>query len=160
MLYSVKFSAVRFSFTSSLFLSLHRAVSTFILFCYPVQMKSSNPPKVEWNIELIKLLYDYLKHITTLCTGSILVVITFSEKLANASYKICLKTSLVLFIISIIFAVTSLPSIAVLSDSALTVGTKDGLWGESKFSTITAVLTVITFVFGLISLIVFGFANV
>jgi hypothetical protein len=125
-----------------------------------MKAQSDNAPqKVEWNLEAVKLIYDYLKHITTLCSASILVVVTFNEKLANANYKICLKISLILFILSIISAIISLPGVAVLPDSEFSKGSKDGLWGESKTTALAFASTLITFVSGLISLIVFGFAN-
>ena len=45
----------------------------------------------ETNIEEIKFLADYVKHLTTLSTGSILIVATFLEKLfASLDYSLIL----------------------------------------------------------------------
>jgi len=114
-----------------------------------------------WNIELIKLMYDYIKHITTLCTGSILIVVAFNERLAiQPSWKGLLKTSLVLFIVSIVSASITLLGLSVLSDPEFVrSGSKEGLWGESKVLTIAFIMTWTSFVLGLLSLVTFGFKN-
>jgi hypothetical protein len=123
--------------------------------------KTEHYSKKPWNIEFVKLMYDYLKHITTLCTGSILVVVAFYEKASlYLSWRLLLKLSLVAFVVSIISSTVALLEITTLSDPEFsTKGSEEGLWGHSKPATIAFVLTWGAFVFALVLLIVFGFKN-
>ncbi len=58
------------------------------------------------NEESFKLGYDLFKHITTLSTGTLLILITFLEKLfQNPSWKFLVSVSFVSFIITIIFSI-------------------------------------------------------
>ena len=47
---------------------------------------------------------DYIKHITTLSTGSIVILATFSEKLKASRFRKSAATSLVGFVLSILSA--------------------------------------------------------
>ena len=50
-----------------------------------------------------KLYYDVMKHLTTLSTGSILLLVTFLEKLfVNPKWRLLIAVTLVFFILSII----------------------------------------------------------
>jgi len=62
------------------------------------------PDDIDWSeIEIYKFEFEFLKHLTTICTGSILLVIAFLEKLFNKpEWKYCVAISLVCFILSII----------------------------------------------------------
>jgi hypothetical protein len=53
--------------------------------------------------EKIKMIGKYLKHVTTLASGSIIVIVTFFEKLptAGGKWKLLLLCALALFVVSI-----------------------------------------------------------
>jgi Mg2+ and Co2+ transporter CorA len=52
-----------------------------------------------------KLFYDMYKHLTTLSTGSILILVAFLEKVfANPRWKILVALSFVFFLLTIIFS--------------------------------------------------------
>ena len=56
-----------------------------------------------------KLSYDLHKHITTLSTGSILILVTFIERLfSNPSWKILVVIALSLFVVSIVLALLTM----------------------------------------------------
>ena len=62
------------------------------------------PDDVNWSeIEIYRIEFDYLKHLTTICTGSILLVVAFLEKLFNKpEWKCSVAIALVAFLLSII----------------------------------------------------------
>lgn len=65
------------------------------------------------DVEAFKLIFDYLKHLTTLSSGSILLVVTLAEKFfANSPFRGVLFLALVSFGWSIL---TALLSMAVIS---------------------------------------------
>ena len=58
-------------------------------------------PKLD--IEHTKLFNDYIKHLNTLSTGSILLLVTFLEKIfTNPHYKWLVIVSLICFLLSVI----------------------------------------------------------
>lgn len=64
----------------------------------------SHPPTHQ--MERYKLLTDYLKHLTTLSTGSILLLAAFLEKIFhNPSYKSFVVLSLTGFMISVVASI-------------------------------------------------------
>ncbi len=59
--------------------------------------------------EGIKQLYDSLKHMTTLSTGSLLLVVTFLEKLfTNPEWKFTVTASLLLLVVTIFLSVSGM----------------------------------------------------
>lgn len=58
----------------------------------------------DWNeIEIYKIEFEYLKHLTTVCTGSILLIVAFLEKLfKQPEWKLFVAIALCCFVISII----------------------------------------------------------
>jgi hypothetical protein len=61
------------------------------------------PKNTEFPIEAYTSLLDYLKHISSLSTGSILLIVAFLEKLfVNPEWKVCIGISLISFVITII----------------------------------------------------------
>ena len=61
------------------------------------------------NQEGEKLVYDSMKHLTTLNTGSILLLVTFLEKLfSNPRWKALVAVSLISFVASIVCSVSSM----------------------------------------------------
>lgn len=69
----------------------------------------SKPQDVDWSeIEIYRIEFDYLKQLTTICTGSILLVVAFLEKLfCKPQWKYCVAVSLISFMISIVLCAIS-----------------------------------------------------
>lgn len=60
------------------------------------------------NSEQLKMFQDYNKHVTTLSTGSILMLVAFSDKLQNFGADfVFTKISITFFLISILIALYS-----------------------------------------------------
>ena len=63
--------------------------------------------------ETSKLWADYLKHISTLSTGSIVIIATFLEKIfSNSEWKWLVVVSLIGFLCSVLFSLVSFTSIS------------------------------------------------
>jgi hypothetical protein len=61
----------------------------------------------EWKLEQTKAYIEYLKHLTTLSTGSILLIATFLEKLfSRPLWKTAVVISIAGFIISVLASIT------------------------------------------------------
>lgn len=103
-----------------------------------------------------KLFYDSMKHLTTLNTGSILLLVTFLEKLfSNPQWKTLIAVSLICFVISIVCSVSSMLQSAnhvkhVGRIPHLETGVKSAIYYSALF----------TFVVGLASLVAFALKNV
>ena len=69
-----------------------------------------NPYKLkDGDVDAFKLLFDFLKHLTTLSSGSILVLITLAEKFfTNSPFRNVLFIALAAFGWSILFALFSM----------------------------------------------------
>lgn len=66
----------------------------------------------KYPIEAYTTAFDYLKHISSLCTGSILLIMAFLEKLfKNPEWKFCIAISIVSFLISVIASVAAQASV-------------------------------------------------
>ena len=60
----------------------------------------------EQRIERYKLIFDYLKHLTTLSTGSIVIMATFLDKLLKApEWPFLAIVSIIGFLIAVVFSV-------------------------------------------------------
>ena len=57
----------------------------------------------KYPIEAYTTAFDYMKHISSLCTASILLLVAFLEKLfTNPEWKFCVALSLVSFLICVV----------------------------------------------------------
>jgi hypothetical protein len=66
------------------------------------------------DVDAFKLIFDYLKHLTTLSSGSILLVVTLAEKLfSSSSFRSVLIPVLISFGWSILTAVLSMAIISI-----------------------------------------------
>jgi hypothetical protein len=55
-----------------------------------------------------KLLHDYLKHLSTLCTGSILIIAAFLEKIiTHPAWKFLVAVSIASFLVSVVGTVAA-----------------------------------------------------
>lgn len=101
-----------------------------------------------------KLKYDFYKHLTTLGTGSILLLVTFLEKIfARPVWKGLVATAFCLLLTS---TLTSLVEMNVISSviQYMEIDEKD-----EKRSVIIVVVTLASFVLGIISLVIFTVKN-
>jgi hypothetical protein len=105
------------------------------------------------NEEGNKLFYDTFKHLTTLSTGSILILVALLEKLfTNPRWKFLVIIALVSFIVSIITSILSMFFVAgAITDVALST--------EKRAEDIVAFVSTIAFLLGIISFVVFAIKN-
>lgn len=106
-----------------------------------------------------KLHYDAVKHITTLCTGSILILVTFLEKLfTNPSWKWLVSVTFGLLLFSIIGSLYAMMHIASAVRDVTHVAAYSREGGERAILIFT-ILSYVGFICGIISLIVFAIRN-
>lgn len=74
--------------------------------------KPIEPKGVSGEIDILHKVpnfYDYLKHLTTLATGSIVLLATFAEKFpAAAFWRILLKVAMAAFLLSVLSSLVSM----------------------------------------------------
>lgn len=100
--------------------------------------------------DLLKLSFEWCKHLSTLSTGSILLMVTFIEKLSSQpDWKILLSISLVGFVATII------GSLGVQLEHLIEQG-----YGEpTKLGFIAGLMAILGFLLGILSLTIFGLKN-
>jgi len=113
------------------------------------------------NIEEVKFLADYVKHLTTLSTGSILVIATFLEKLfARPHWKWAVIAALVGFLISVLGAVGVFTALTfVMSEVNLDNKDFDADTTSASAGKLSLSVTWIGFCMGLLSLTLFTIKN-
>lgn len=112
----------------------------------------------DWNeIEIYKIEFDYLKHLTTVSTGTIVLIVAFLEKLfKQPKCKLAVAVSLVCFMITIIICAIAQASIIEKASE------KENLEWRDKVQNLTVILflsALFSFVVGMISLVIFGLKN-
>ncbi len=118
-----------------------------------------NDPKLDWSeIEIYKLEFEYLKHLTTISTGSILLLVAFMDKIfTQPEWKTSIAISLVSFLLSIILCAISQATIIEKASE------KDDLKWRNKIQNFTVGLflfALLSYVVGVVSLVVFGLKNI
>jgi hypothetical protein len=104
--------------------------------------------------ESLKLRYDIYKHLTTLCTGSILLLISFLDKIFERPvWKGFVIAALCLFLIS------TLASLFVMHVIASTVQYMETHNKYGKRDAAVIVIALISFLLGIVSLIFFAAKN-
>lgn len=99
--------------------------------------------------DLLKLSFEWCKHIATLSTGSTLLMVTFLEKLnKQPDCKILLPIALVSFVAA------TLGTLGVQLDLML-----NGRAGGSALGTWSAPLSLVAFFVGIVALTAFGLVN-
>lgn len=114
-------------------------------FDYPVNEKSLE--------EGFKLQYDFYKHLTTLSTASILLLVTFIEKIfPQPKWKMLVGVSFILLLISILASLVCMMTIAgfVINKNAVK---------QSYYHFYSIVACIATFLGGITSLIIFTMLN-
>jgi len=119
---------------------------------------TENKPKADWSeIEIYKLEFEYLKHLTTISTGSILLLVAFLDKIfTQAKCKSAIAVSLISFLLSIILCAISQATIIEKASE------KDNLTWRNKIQNLTVGLflfALLSYVIGVISLVAFGLKN-
>jgi uncharacterized membrane protein YgdD (TMEM256/DUF423 family) len=105
-----------------------------------------------FNIEQVKLIHDHTKHITTLSAGSLVLLVTFYDKIGRqGSWKFLVGVALALFIVSILAATAA--QIAIINYADPDQNHPQPVGG------ICMVLSWIAFCLAAISLCVFGIRN-
>ena len=115
-------------------------------------------PNADWSeIEIYKLEFEYLKHLTTISTGSILLLVAFLDKIfTRPECKSAIAISLISFLLSIILCAISQATIIEKASE------KDNLTWRNKIQNLTVGLflfALFSYVIGVISLVVFGLKN-
>lgn len=102
-----------------------------------------------------KLYFDSMKHLTTLNTGSILLLVTFLEKLFNnPRWRALIAVSLISFVISILCSVSSMFQSA---NHIKYSGKFRRL--ETRIKNVVYYSSLITFLVGIVSLVMFALRN-
>lgn len=102
-----------------------------------------------------KLHYDTCKHLTTLSTGSILIMVTFMEKLfSNPTWKGLVGISFGLFVLSIVTSAMAMIGIGSAMRVRFSIDTFDKIYNYA-----TVLISVICFIVGIVILIVFAMIN-
>ena len=108
--------------------------------------------------ESTKLNVDYLKHITTLATGSIILLVTFLDKIFDhPKHTWMIIMVLISLLLTVIFASTSFISLGI-SYQAWEQGNEPKGWVDTTAG-ICFLLSYISFVIGLIFFTVFSISN-
>lgn len=114
--------------------------------------------KTEWNeLEIYKLEFEYLKHLTTICTGSILLIVAFLEKLfLQPKWKTLIALALIFFVISISLCAFSQLTIIDKASEKKSIELRN----KVQHWTIGLLLAaLIAYVIGILCLVVFGIKN-
>jgi hypothetical protein len=110
-------------------------------------------------MEVIKVNIEYVQRLTTLSTGSVLLITAFLEKLfSNPQWKGCLIVSLVCFSLSVVASVLA-DSLLVAASSSPKANIWRG-WTVSIFGTLFLSGTLGGFLIGIVALMIFAIKNV
>ncbi len=106
------------------------------------------------NEESWKLRYDTYKHLTTLSTGSILLLVTFLEKLfARPIWKGLVIASFCLFLVTILASFVVM-NVMVGFIREINIEKRD-----EKLGFILIIITLTSFLFGIVTLVIFAVRN-
>lgn len=100
---------------------------------------SGRDPLTNRKLETYKLVFDLMKHLTTLSSGSILILIALVEKVLSPTFsKVYLTASFVCFCFSIICAIASMLLLGMTAaDGKLTEGERNFFAIATSFSSIS-----------------------
>jgi hypothetical protein len=105
-----------------------------------------------FNIEQVKLIHDHTKHITTLAAGSLVLLVTFYDKIGKqGSWKFLVGASLALFIICILAATGAQIFIIDYADPEES--------DPSPAAAVSMIVSWVAFCMAAISLCIFGIKN-
>ena len=125
----------------------------------PTEHKPSSDPF----LEISNAFAQYLKYLTTLSTGSIILQIAFIERVfAHPKWKAVLILSLLSFTVSIVAAVAAYTMIIMAGEDAGRGIQRRTIWGpknEDAAGELFLVITWSTFLAGILFLVVFSLRN-
>jgi hypothetical protein len=102
-----------------------------------------------------KLIYDVFKHITTLSTGAILILVAFLEKFFKIpEWKGLIAASFVGFILA---TISSVIAMIIIASSVLKSGRAGGT--ETKIGGLSILISIGSFISGVIVLVIFALKN-
>jgi hypothetical protein len=111
----------------------------------------------DYPLNFYKFIADYLKHLTTLSTGSIVVIATFYEKVFScAQHNFLAIISLIAFVICIVFT-TVIYTILIYFESPRH-DRKTPKWAKC-IAAVCLFIVLIAFLTGIVSFTVFGVLN-
>lgn len=118
---------------------------------------------VNTTIDVYKLSFEAMKHLTTLSVGSIVLMVTFVEKLFNTNreWTGLIGFSLICFVASIVCAMSSMtqwPTVLALMVTAKK-SEKEGVMTKALRQVKRERVAFLTFLIGIVSLIIFAFKN-
>lgn len=111
--------------------------------------------ETEYPVEVYTTAVDYCKHIASLSTGSILLIVAFLEKLFDKpEWKFCIVISLISFVVTIFGTLAAQAGVI----EHITSPEDVGKW--AKYAVLWGLICGLSFfMIGLISLVVFAFKN-
>ena len=120
-------------------------------------MKDKDLEKDWSEIEIYKIEFEYLKHLTTICTGSILLIVAFLEKLFNQpQWKPAVAIALCCFVVSI--SLCTISQLTIIDKASEKKSIK--LRGTVQNWTIGLLLSaLISYLIGIVCLVAFGLKN-
>lgn len=124
-----------------------------------MNMNACAPPKdVDWSeIEIYKLEFEYLKHLTTICTGSILLIIAFLEKLfSKPEWKGAVAVAFVSLLCSIILCSVAQAMIIEKVSERKSIAHRKSV---QNWTIGLLILALIAYVGGIICIVAFGLKN-
>lgn len=115
-------------------------------------------PKADWSeLEVYKIEFEYLKHLTTISTGSVLLIVAFLEKLfKHPESKYLIAISLCCFIGSISFCAFSQLTIIEKASEKININI---IKTVQNWTIGLLLIALILYVIGIVSLVVFGLKN-
>lgn len=118
--------------------------------------KTDEPDQLAAELEFHKGLHEYLKHLSTLSTGSIVLLAAFLEKIfTQPKWKILLAVSILGFIINVVSSVV-IYSLLVLNSPGRNVHPED--WEQLTIAS-SIFITWLSFLLGVVSLAIFIIRN-
>ena len=110
-------------------------------------------------LEVSKISFESMKHLTTLSTGSIVLMITFLEKLfsTNREWTGLIGAALICFVVSILTAASSLIQLTNLLTSVFAL--QKDMHFRDNLRNISTAVAFCSFILGIILLVIFAFKN-
>jgi hypothetical protein len=107
------------------------------------------------NREPFELQLDYLKHLTTLSTGSILIIVTFLEKLfKQPQWKFLVPVSLSCFLFTVLTSLLAMSLTMALAEESID---NNSPWENVRIG--STYVSLCSFFIGLLALVVFSVKN-
>ncbi len=110
-------------------------------------------------VELMRLSFDSIKHLTTLSTGALILMVAFLEKLfaKDQEWKALIGVGLICFTVTTITAMSSMLQAATIMSSTLTLDERAVI--QEKLRIAFNVIAFLFFIVGTVALCIFAFKN-